>query len=1246
MAKVSKATAILGILSIISLAGLSADKQIADGSKRTGLKPIDAAQFKTIRDNWPRVKMVHANRLGLERINAHRAKQGKEALKPSLVKPIGQELESTIEGSGVSIQATFPNMELLGELPDSVDNSTQTFFPPIGDQGELNSCLPFATTYYQLSYMSALVREPQVLTVYSPKWTYNMINGGDNVGTQAIDAYNLLEKHGAATLAEFPYDGDYRAWCLTTSAWQNALSTRTYPFQYLYNAGTDAGIEQIKELLTNGYIPVFGTFIMSWQGQIIMDDPATTDDDSEVGKAIGYFVNGEQGSHAMTVVGYNDAVWSDVNGNMVIDPGEKGAFKIVNSWGSSWQDNGFIWLAYDALRSVSAVPDGPSEGRETAFQMDLAFVMTPRVGYSPSMVAEFTVNHGRRSQLAMSLGTSDLASTSPTEIWNPAAIFYQGGAYAFNGTSEAVDGTFVFDATDLLSTTGSTRNYYLRMADSTTGNPATLRTFKIKDLINQTEVGYAGGELVLDNQSESLYVTYTYSGPTANHAPVVTNGYVNPLAGPIGTSFYFFAYYSDADGDAPTVKNVIIDDTAYPMVLTSGVPEAGYYLYEASSLSLGNHAYRFHFEDGRGESANFPVAGTYSGPAVTLLHFVSAPRTPSGETMADLGAPHIYATDGSECSTGDDVQYRFDWGDGTSSDWLPVGQLTATHTWNSPGIRAVKAQARCALEPATISSWSTQFLVTVPSGIPFTESFLSSGFPVGWVQQNIGEGVYNGWVLSPSTFAGGQAYEMNCTFEDVVPGVTRLVTPPISTIGYSQLRLRFKHFLRAWETGGTQLRIQTSTDRMNWTDEAWTATTTAVDIGPETIDTIITHNLNDETTFVAFVIIGDLYYFDNWYIDDVSITRVFSPKVDFNNDSQEDILWRYYGTGGYNRAWFLGNTEGAVRPLTAVGATMEAGPEGPRPSGARVAATSSGNTRKMGIISNPRKTPSPRIPPNVMGNVRRGSSGPFSVDDPRKAGGRIVRSSLGSIADPRDAKIPLDPDTLGDSIGGVTAAATFLGGADVLPVGDLHWQIAGTGDFNKDTHADILWRNISSGANVVWYMNGAEWIGSAELIPVSDLSWQIVGTGDFNNDTFIDILWRNASSGSNVVWYMNGTNWIGSAVLLGVSDPSWQIVGTGDFNKDGSADILWRYDGAGGYNLVWYLNYASWIGSAELIPVGDPTWQIVGTGDYNSDGNIDILWRYNGAGGTNVIWYMNGVAWAESAELLPVPDLTWKIVSR
>jgi hypothetical protein len=281
-----------------------------------------------------------------------------------------------------------------------------------------------------------------------------------------------------------------------------------------------------------------------------------------------------------------------------------------------------------------------------------------------------------------------------------------------------------------------------------------------------------------------------------------------------------------------------------------------------------------------------------------------------------------------------------------------------------------------------------------------------------------------------------------------------------------------------------------------------------------------------------------------------------------------------------------------------------------------------------------------------MGKAKGRTSGKASISDPRMAGGVTPEPSPLGYDDPRSVKIDVNADSSSNPRLDLASAPAYLGGADVLPVGDLSWQIVGTGDFNNDTHIDILWRNNSNGTNVVWLMNGAEWSGSAELLPVGDLSWQIVGTADFNKDTHVDILWRNSASGENVVWYMNGTSWIGSAVLLRVSDQNWKIVGTGDFNKDGNVDILWRYNGAGGYNVVWYMNNASWIGSAELIPVGDTTWQIMGTGDYNNDGNIDILWRYVGAGGYNYVWYMDHTSWIGGGDLLPVADLTWRIVSR
>ncbi len=50
-----------------------------------------------------------------------------------------------------------------------------------------------------------------------------------------------------------------------------------------------------------------------------------------------------------------------------------------------------------------------------------------------------------------------------------------------------------------------------------------------------------------------------------------------------------------------------------------------------------------------------------------------------------------------------------------------------------------------------------------------------------------------------------------------------------------------------------------------------------------------------------------------------------------------------------------------------------------------------------------------------------------------------------------------------------------------------------------------------------------------------------------------------------------------------VTDLNWQIVGTGDFNNDTFVDILWRYNGPGGYNLIWYMNGMNATGLADAV---------------------------------------------------------------
>ena len=112
-------------------------------------------------------------------------------------------------------------------------------------------------------------------------------------------------------------------------------------------------------------------------------------------------------------------------------------------------------------------------------------------------------------------------------------------------------------------------------------------------------------------------------------------------------------------------------------------------------------------------------------------------------------------------------------------------------------------------------------------------------------------------------------------------------------------------------------------------------------------------------------------------------------------------------------------------------------------------------------------------------------------------------------------------------------------------------------------------------------------------------------------------------------------------MLGNVPDSNCQIVGVGDFNGDGNSDILWR-NSSTGENYVWYMNGVTYLGNDQIMTVSDPNWQIEGVGDFNYDGRPDLLWR-NGSTGENYIWCMNGATYTGNAQLMTVSDQNWQI---
>jgi Cysteine-rich secretory protein family/FG-GAP-like repeat len=195
----------------------------------------------------------------------------------------------------------------------------------------------------------------------------------------------------------------------------------------------------------------------------------------------------------------------------------------------------------------------------------------------------------------------------------------------------------------------------------------------------------------------------------------------------------------------------------------------------------------------------------------------------------------------------------------------------------------------------------------------------------------------------------------------------------------------------------------------------------------------------------------------------------------------------------------------------------------------------------------------------------------------------------------------------------------------------LDWAIQGVGDFNGDGKADILWQNSKTGQVYIWEMDGTTIAGQGSpATEAQSTGWVIQGVGDFNGDGDADILWQNSVTGQLDIWLMNGLT-IASTGSPGTESPAsgWVVQGVGDFNGDKNADILWQ-NSSTGQLYVWLMNGTSLVSSGTPGSEAQGTgWTIAGVGDFNGDGDADIVWS-NGQTGQVFVWLMNGTSLASS----------------
>lgn len=243
-------------------------------------------------------------------------------------------------------QATLMTRDFYS-LPSSY--SLRQYCPTPQSQGQYGTCTSWATTYAFRTILDAVRNNwnhEEMITgnAYAPLFIYSQIKDKDDMqcrkGSQISEALLRLQNVGAVKKEQFDVMcADYIPDNIMSLASANKIGGFTTLVVYGQTLMDPVKVSVIKKAISQKQpvviamhiSPSFNTAKDVWDGNTW----------------------GRDGYHAMCVVGFDDNKYG-------------GAFLIMNSWGSKWGNNGFIWVRYaDFCRTVDQaytgfLPNSPS----------------------------------------------------------------------------------------------------------------------------------------------------------------------------------------------------------------------------------------------------------------------------------------------------------------------------------------------------------------------------------------------------------------------------------------------------------------------------------------------------------------------------------------------------------------------------------------------------------------------------------------------------------------------------------------------------------------------------------------------------------------------------------------------------------------------------------------------------------------------------------------------------------------------
>ena len=322
-------------------------------------------------------------------------------------------------------------------LPSSVDNSVSEHFPDIfnqiGGSCAQSSGIRYMFTYEMNRYLGRKATAPD--NVFSYFYTWNFLNNGVDEGGWSEQGLYIARNTGVMTLADFPdqtFAGQFR-W---ESGYDKYIRAMHYRVDEILSmqATAEEELEVVKGYLAEGGVVTYSSYSSNWAMNNYYDGPSQTGYRSLLTRLA------TTGAHAMTIVGYDDTV------EFTPESGEptKGAFIVVNSWGTFSHDNGRFYLPYYFfLQPRSQYADG------NMLSEDVTGITVKY--HEPKIVFKVGLTYTSRNDLAFALGAADKPYAElPTVKVATTTVNNQGGDNNMQGAYGPADIEMAFDFTDYL----------------------------------------------------------------------------------------------------------------------------------------------------------------------------------------------------------------------------------------------------------------------------------------------------------------------------------------------------------------------------------------------------------------------------------------------------------------------------------------------------------------------------------------------------------------------------------------------------------------------------------------------------------------------------------------------------------------------------------------------------------------------------------------------------------------------------